>query len=161
MDEILELWEKKKKRKKSEKREGCITLNKPAVCYFSHISFKCTWKKHLKPLIAHRAFSRIKTAFLETTDEDGGNFSVKWHRKHHLVMVLWWTTVGGWGLHTLWPLVVNVISFLEPSQQWQGLTQLKHLLLLHYHHHHHSHYWHDHKHRHVVNNWRRVVISAL
>lgn len=30
--------------------------------------------------------SLIMASFLETTDEDDdGNFSVKWHRKHHLV----------------------------------------------------------------------------
>lgn len=49
---------------------------------------QCMVNKHKKKThIVHTTFFLIMRPFQEPTDEDGGNFRMKWHKNHYLVML--------------------------------------------------------------------------
>lgn len=100
--------------------------------------------------------SAIKETFLEITSEDDGNYCLKTARQTTLWtsvsdFTVWWTTGGGWGLHTHCPPCWECDRFLihrfyvRLPHHREGLTQPRHLHpLLHYH---HQHRQHHHKHQ--------------
>lgn len=74
---------------------------------------------HSRPGICYTS----NRAFLENSDEDGGNFSVKRPSEHRPVTLMWSTTEGRRGLHTLWPpLAENVATNPLPHYYSRGLT---------------------------------------
>lgn len=114
---ILKFWEKKSKNREGMQRE------KPTHAFHTHRL------KHTVNITRH--FPELWQLFLETTDGDDGNVIVKWHRKHHLVILRGGPQeVGGDSTH-FGSLLRMWLASLSVLPQ-EGLTQHLHLL----------HHWH-------------------